>query len=99
MLTLDCNAQRKLGTPTDLQQALASYKQALQLRKALPLDNHEYRNNLATAYRKYGDAQSDLGTPSDLQQAIESYNQAIKFGQELPLDNPEADDGVHRVGV
>jgi hypothetical protein len=51
------------------------------------VDNHNYRNNLAIAYRRYGNAQSDLGTPSDLQQAIESLNQAIKLRQELSLDN------------
>ncbi|EDN68187.1 hypothetical protein BGP_1156 [Beggiatoa sp. PS] len=82
-------AQWKLGTPSDLHDAIESYNQAIIIGQSLPLDNPEYRDVLASAYMNRGVAQSDLGTPSDLREAIESFNQAIELRNELPLDNPQ----------
>jgi len=88
------NAQYKLGSPNDLQQAINAYQQAISIREKLIRekllqDNPEFQNDLVKAYGSLGNAQSDSGSPSDLQQAIKAYQQAISIGEKLPQDNPQ----------
>jgi len=79
----------------DYQRALQLWQQTIDLRKQLPLDNPEYKNDLAVSYRKYGLVLYEL---KRIEEAIEHYQHAIELGtQLLPLDNPAYKNDLARV--
>ncbi len=80
---------RKSGSPPHLVQAVAAYDEAIALRRELPLDNPEYRNDLAGALMNKGVALETLGSPSHLAQAVAANDEAIALFRELPRGNPE----------
>jgi tetratricopeptide (TPR) repeat protein len=78
-----------MKTPEALQRAIDSYNEAIALGKELPLDVHEYRNDLAAAFMNRGNVYKEMKTPEALQRAIDSYGEAIALSKELPLDVDE----------
>jgi tetratricopeptide (TPR) repeat protein len=80
------DAQQGLQNPEMLRAAIASYDEAIGLRRELPLEVNEYRNALATAYMNRGNAQQGLQNPEMLRAAIASYDEAIGLRRELPLE-------------
>jgi len=70
----------------DFQAALTAWQQTIELHEQLPLDNPQYRHDLAMVYAICGNLLYDLRR---FEAAIDYYQQAIEFGKHLPRGNLE----------
>ena len=68
----------------DFQTALTAWQQAIELCKHLPLDNPQYRNDLADTHVSYGLSLRHLG---NLEESITHYQKAIELYVPLQLDD------------
>jgi len=78
----------KENTTASLTNSLRWFEGAIELRRALPLDeNPWYRYVLAAGWMNRGDALTRLGSAENLAEAVHSYDQALALLQTLKIES------------